>query len=288
MLISLEDVDRFAGGLLRPEGVMVARDGTVWCAHKKGACMRIALDGRGEPLGQLGGEPNGICLDRQGNVVVANIGGGCVQRLFSDGRHELIVDSADGQPLTTPNFPLLDFHDRLWVTNSTARANYKEALRDPAPDGCLCLIQNGRACIVADGLSFANGIAIDAREEHLYVAETYGRRVLRYRIRGDDTLSAAEPYGPYLGDQGYPDGIAFDQCGNLWVTLPMMNAVGVIDASGTWSIPLADPAGKKLRRPTNICFGGQDLRTAYLGSLDGTWLPRFRVPWPGLRMVHQE
>jgi sugar lactone lactonase YvrE len=287
MHIRLEDVDLFSSDLSRPEGVMVARDGTVWAAHKAGACTRIAPDGQGEQVGGLGGEPNGICLDRQNNVIVANIGGGCVQRLFADGRHETIADSAAGRAMTTPNFPLLDFHDRLWVTNSTARATYKDALESPAADGWLTLIAGGSASIVADGLSFANGIALDAREEYVYVAETYGRRVLRYRIQGNDQLSPAESYGPYLGDEGYPDGIAFDERGNLWVTLPMMNAVGVIDASGSWSIVLVDPSGEKLRRPTNICFGGDDRRTAYIGSLAGTSLPRLRVPWPGLRLVHQ-
>jgi hypothetical protein len=35
-----------------------------------------------------------------------------------------------------------------------------------------------------------------------------------------------------------------------------------------------------------ITFGGGDLRTVYVGSLKGKWIPYFRSPVPGLPMVH--
>ena len=285
--LRLHDVELFGSGLERPEGVMVAQDGTVWAACRGRGCTRITPDGKCETIGNLDGVPNGICIDTDGSIVVANIGTGGVQRLFADGRHETIATEADGRRLTTPNFPFIDSTGRLWVTNSTARTDYKEALREPGPDGFLCVIVDGVARVVADGLRFANGIALDEREEHVYVAETYGLRVVRYPIHDDGTLGPVEQYGPPFGEQGYPDGIAFDAAQNLWVTLPAMNALGVIDSSGDWQIVLEDLEGDKLRRPTNICFGGDDLRTAYVGSLRGTSLPRFRVDVPGMPLVHQ-
>lgn len=286
--ISLDDVELFGRELQRPEGVMVARDGTVWCAHGGGGCTRIDRDGSCETLFGLGGQPNGICIDVDGSLVVANIGGGCVQRLYPDGRVEMLADSFDGRNFTTPNFPLIDSRGRLWVTNSTRRNDYKTALRKPQPDGSLCLVVDGAATEAAGDLNFANGVALDSENRFVYVAETFGRRVVRYEINGDHRLGAAEQYGPALGESGHPDGIAFDAAGNLWVTLPSMNALGVIDPDGRWSIVLDDAQGTKFMRPTNICFGGADLRTAYVGSLRGESLLRFRVPHPGLPLVHQE
>ena len=50
---------------------MVARDGTIWAADGRGACTRIAADGsREERIGNLGGQPNGICLDAEGRIIV--------------------------------------------------------------------------------------------------------------------------------------------------------------------------------------------------------------------------
>jgi sugar lactone lactonase YvrE len=45
-------------------------------------------------------------------------------------------------------------------------------------------------------------------------------------------------------------------------------------------------AGPRLQFPTSVCFAGQDLRTAYVGSLAMPRLPTFRSPVPGLPMSH--
>jgi hypothetical protein len=44
--------------------------------------------------------------------------------------------------------------------------------------------------------------------------------------------------------------------------------------------------GPRLQFPTGVCFAGQDLRTAYVGSLAMSRLPTFRAPVPGLPMRH--
>lgn len=277
-------VTRLGRDLQRPEGVMVARDGAVWAADGRGGCTRVAADGSSETrLGTLGGEPNGICFDAAGRVIVANIGTGEVQRLDpATGRHEVLVTTVDGRRMTTPNFPFVDTRDRLWVSNSTARPHYMDAIVEPLDDGCLFVVERGVARIVAAGLWFANGVALDADESHVYVAESLRTRVTRFPIRADGTLGPREQYGPDLGSA--PDGIAFDEAGNLWVTLVGDNTLGVIGPDGGLSIVLTDPS---LGMPTNICFGGPDRRTAYVGSLMGTSLATFRVPHPGMALVHQ-
>jgi len=59
--IDLAALSRIGRDLQGCEGVMVARDGTIWAADGRGACTRIAADGsREERIGNLGGQPNGI------------------------------------------------------------------------------------------------------------------------------------------------------------------------------------------------------------------------------------
>ena len=84
--IKLSQIQKFGRDLVRPEGVMCLKDGTVWTSHGEGHCTRIAPDGSQKNLGELGGEPNGICIDRDGSVIIANIGNGQVQRMYADGR----------------------------------------------------------------------------------------------------------------------------------------------------------------------------------------------------------
>lgn len=286
MRIALDQVRLLGRDLQRCEGVMCARDGTVWAADGRGACTRLAPDGSHEErVGQVGGEPNGICLDREGRIVIANLAGS-VQRLDPhSGRHEVLATEASGRPTTSPNFPFVDRQDRLWVSNSTARVDLMESFLQPAGDGFLFCIRDGRSEIVAEDLWFANGIAVDAAERFVYVAESSAFRVTRFPIRADGSLGAREQYGPDLGTA--PDGIAFDEAQNLWVTLPMPNTIGVITPAGAWEPVIEDPDATVMRLPTNICFGGPDRRTAYVGNLPGPSLPTFRVPIPGMALVHQ-
>ncbi len=287
--IRIEQVRTLGAGLRRPEGVMAADDGSIYAADARGCCARIAPNGRTSFFGELGGTPNGICIDGQGNLIVANIGNGEVQSLSGDGSHLVLLKEVQGKRMYTPNFPFIDFSGRLWVSNSTDDPGIDSALRAPVPDGCLILMTgDGEPQIVASGICFANGVAVDPAEKFVYVAETMMRRILRFEIKKDNSLGRKEVYGPeVLGAKGFPDGIAFDEAGNLWVAFPAANAIGYIDVNGELAMFLEDPRGLILRTPANICFGGKDRKTAFIGSLGCTNIPFFEVPYAGARLIHQ-
>ncbi len=289
MPIPLRNIQTIGSGLTRPEGIMALDDGSVLTADGYGRCARIEPSGHTSFFGRLGGVPNGICIDPEGNCIVANIGNGEVQSLSPEGAHAVLMTHAEGKRMYTPNFPFQDFAGRLWVSNSTDNPDVDAALQSPLPDGCLVVIAEGRARIAASGIYFANGVALDEKEEYVYVAETMKRRVLRYRIFADSRLGPAEIYGPeVLGMLGFPDGIAFDEAGNLWVAFPAANAIGFIDPHGRLEMVIEDPQGSVIRRPANICFGGPDRRIAFIGSLGGRNVPFFEVSHPGMRLVHQK
>ena len=288
MIIALEKVKTIGSGLLRPEGVMALDDGSLYAADGRGRCARIEKDGRTSFFGNVGGLPNGLCVDRNGSCIIANIGNGEVQSLNPDGSHSVLMTEANGKKMPSPNFPFMDFRERIWVSNSTARQDIAAALQSPAPDGCVVLIESGTPRIMTEGICFSNGITLDPEEKYLYVAETMMKRILRYRIYPGGALSGPEVYGPRdLGSRGYPDGIAFDEAGNLWVAFPSWNAIGYIDSKGTLEMVLEDRNSLVLHRPSNICFGWEGRKTAFVGSLDGTAIPYFEVPYPGARLVHQ-
>ena len=77
-------------------------------------------------------------------------------------------------------------------------------------------------------------------------------------------------------DYGF-DGMRCDIDGNLYVT-----------RHGKGTVVKLSPAGEVLReievlgsRPTNICFGGPDRRTAYVTEVDSRRIVSFRVDRPG-------
>jgi hypothetical protein len=101
----------------------------------------------------------------------------------------------------------------------------------PKPDGAVLRLPvvNGRlattAETVVDGLLYANGLAIDERSGHLYVAETTGDRVLRYRV--DLTSGRVSERSVFVDVAG--DNLELDDAGRLWVALPLDNALVVVD-----------------------------------------------------------
>ena len=78
------------------------------------------------------------------------------------------------------------------------------------------------------------------------------------------------------------DSLAVDGDGNIAVATLVNGGVTVIapDGSSAEHVPFPDPM------VTNICFGGDDLRTAFVTcSATGT-LASSPWPWPGLKLAY--
>lgn len=310
--LALTDARFIGAGLRQPECVLAESDGVLWISDKGGAVVRIAPDGSQRRLGAIGGEPNGLALDRQGRLLVANLADGCLYRLQPDGRHEVLLREIDGQPLGAVNFPLIDSRDRVWLSVTSRRAPWFLAAADPQPDGYIVLLDANGARVVADGFYATNELRFDAREDYLYVAETMARRVLRFRVTANGDLREREVFGPAdLGPGGYVDGIAFDAQGNLWLAMVMRNGLWILGPDGEPHVAFEEPnepalahfaariaagaltpedffaaAGKIIQFPTSVAFAGPDLRMVYMGSLLAPHLLTFRSPVPGLPLRH--
>lgn len=304
--IPLSTLRKLGVGLQRPEDVVVSRDGRIWASDQQSACAEIRPDGTLRRVGKAGGAPNGINMDRQGRIVIANFEAGPVQRLDpSTGAVETLCTEVAGQRLTASNYPIFDRGGNLWCANSTFAVPWQAAL-DGRSDGMLFRMRpDGRAEKMADGLRFANGLALDADESHIYVCETSGCDVMRYRLRSDGGVGPAERYGPVLGDPwparqdpnnlpasgmtrlGLTDGCGFDVEGNLWVTLVAANRIVAITPRGDVVPVIEDPSGEIMRQPTNVSWGGADMRDLYIGSITNDYIVHARSPVAGLPLFHQ-
>jgi len=302
--IPLGTVRKIGVGLERPEDVVVSRDHRVWASDQASACAEVLPDGGLRRVGSAGGAPNGINMDAQGRIVIANFGMGVgapgpLQRLdIETGEIEVLCDTIDGRTLVASNYPIVDRRGNVWVSHSTWD---REKSWQGLADGFIYRVRpDGRAEKMAEGFTFANGLAIDAPERWLYVCQSVGRNVVRVPIRADGTLGPSEPYGPILGEPAFPkatpaqrtrfgatDGCGFDQDGNLWVTLVVAGKIVAITPSRDVVTVLDDPAGNLMVWPTNVSWGGPDLRDLYIGSVRKDYVLHARSPVPGMPLVHQ-
>lgn len=285
--LGANDINHVGADLSRPECVLTQTDGTLFVSDNRGGVMRIAADGCQTLIGAMGGDPNGLAMDREGTIHVANIGDGRLYRLHQDGRSEVALEQFDGKRLGAVNFAYIDAADRLWITISTVTEPRSEAIRQPRPDGYILRHDSDGWRRIADGFHFTNEIRIDAAGRFLYVAESAVGAIARLELRADGSVGEPQSFGPRpLFEGAIVDGIAFDAAGNLWVTEISRNALLVLKPDGTSVTIFEDRDGACLHFPTSIAFGGADLRTAYIGSLRMNRLACFRAPFPGLPLRH--
>ncbi len=304
---------RFGSGLSRPENVLAFRDGTVFTSSNRGPVVRIAPDGAQWEIGDLpGGQPTTMALDGEAALLVNNTADGNVYRLYLDGRHEVVLDSINGAPIGSANHVFKDSRGRLWIAVATRRRPPHAELH-VEPDGYIALVDESGPRIVADGLYWPNEVRLDAHERYAYVPETLGRRLLRFAVRENGELGESEVVGPDpLGDTTFPDGIALDRDGNVWIATISRNGLMIVHPDGNAHSVFEQPvpraleelraahaagriprelmgacAGPDLRLLTSVAFGGPELTTVFMGSLAMTQLVSFESPVPGLPLRHQ-
>lgn len=300
------DFTKVAVGIDRPEDVVVAKDGRVFASDHQCAVAEILPDGSFKRMGPKGGAPNGINMDRQGRVLIANFGiydreEGPLQRFDpATGQHETLVAEVGGKRLTSANYPVMDRAGNIWCANSTHAETWPQAL-DGRDDGFIFVLRpDGSSEIVSEGLRFPNGMALSADDAFLFCAQTSGADVMRFAILPGGKLGPGERYGPVLGqlqlaggaqvamgDLGYTDGVGMDAEGNLWVCLPAANKVVAITPAFEVVTVIDDPSGEVVNHPTNITWGGADLRDLYIGSIRAGYVLKGRSPVAGQPQVHQ-
>jgi len=314
-LLPLSEINFLGEGLNRPECLLCTSNGDIFSADWRGGVTR-SRPGVPQELYQAPGgaeaiKPNGIALQRDGSFLVTNLDdSGGVFRLDRDGRLSEVLRRVDGLDLPATNFVLIDERGRVWVTVSTLKTPRALGYRKDVADGFIILIDGKGARIVADGLGYTNEVQIDRRGEHLYVNETFARRLTRFRISRYGDLSEREVVCDF-GPGTFPDGLAIDIEEHLWITSIISNRVIRVAPDGRQQLILEDSdpehlaaveeayqAGtlgrphldevksKKLRNISSLAFGGEDLRTAFLGCLLGDTIACFRAPVMGLPPVH--
>jgi sugar lactone lactonase YvrE len=298
-----------AHDLRRPECVLACASGRLYTSDARGGVMTVAPDGSQRLIGNSELTPNGIALCRDGSFLIANLhGSGGVWRMEAGGEAKPYLLEVEGQRLPGVNFVGLDTDERIWVSVSAHATGDAYPVR--AKTGFIVLIDKAGTRIVADGLQYTNECRVDPSGRYLFVNETFGRKVTRFRIAADGSLRERETYAEFsAGD--FPDGLTLDAEGGVWVICVGSNRVYRVDASRRIETVLDDSVpeiverleaayqsatlerpdlgaakGPRLSNVTSLAFGGADLRTAYLGCLKGDSLASFRSPVAGVEQVH--
>jgi gluconolactonase len=305
-----------AEGLEFPEGPVVLPDGSIAVCEIQGKRItRVDSDGSKETIAETGGGPNGAQLGPDGKLYVCNNGGaydfvdmggitithqppsshegGRIERIDLDsGEVEVLYEEAGGTRLIAPNDLVFDGHGGFWFTD------YGIEHERSSDRTFICYAQaDGSECREVMGpVDHPNGIGLSPDGTKLYVAETLTAAVWSWNVTGPGEIGEGLPLLPHGGTpviriSGFAacDSLAIDGEGNVCVGTLLKGGITVVkpgDEPGAGEEIDFVEAGDLW--PTNIAFGGEDLRTAYItGSTSGKLIVIDGWPRPGLKLAHQ-
>lgn len=304
----MEDARVVAEGLRFPEGPVVLPDGTLLvCEMADGFVTRVDVETSvTERIVETGGGANGAALGPDGALYVCNNGGwpmvevgtmlipadvnqgdgyvgGSIQRAdLATGEVTTIYEG-----LRSPNDIVFDADGGFWFTDYGKQREHDEdrgAVYYGRPDGSP-LRQ------AAHSLLRPNGIGLSPDGSTLVVAETPTARVWAWDVVGPGALSKGLPFGNGgrlvvgLGALHYFDSLAVEADGRICAATLVDPGITVMTPDGAHMEHVALPPQCADPLPTNLCFAGDDMRTAYVTLSAGGRLMACRWPRPGLRLA---
>lgn len=302
--VAVAEVRILAEGFGFAEGPVVMPDGAVILTDIKGGCLwRVRLDGGKTEFARTGGGPNGLALGPDGALYCCNNGGGLyrpdhfmsvgpapdyaggsIQRIDArTGEVRTLYTECDGHRLAAPNDLVFDAEGGFWFTDAGKRY---ERTRDHGglyyarPDG-------SRIIEAAYPILSPNGVGLSPDGKVVYVADTEPGRLWAFDIERPGRLRKhgfPSPHGGRLvaGLPGYQrfDSLAVQANGDVCVATMVTGCITVISPDGRVVRQEAMPDS----HPTNICFGGTDLRMAYITLSETGRLGVVSWSEPGLRL----
>ena len=250
-LAALQTID--LGGDEGPEHI-VWRDGWLYAAVASGAIVRMRPDGSDKQVAvQTGGRPLGFDFDANGAMVIADPmagpHGGLLRAtgIGADAKVEVLTDQVGGDPIRYADGVVVAGSGTIYFTDASRRfgakatggtfnASVLDIIEHQATGRVLAYDPTTRTTrVLLSDLCFANGIALSADEQHLFVAETGAYRIWKLAV-GAENESAKQPGAAarVLLDNlpGYPDNLMRGENGRLWAGLAKPRGAFIDDSAG--------------------------------------------------------
>lgn len=295
-----------ASGLRFPEGPVAMAGGDVLVVEVLGGRLsRIAPDGSVSTVADLGGGPNGAAIGPDGRCYVCNNGGfdsvrvgddlipqeapldtppGCIQVVdLETGAFSTLYSHCEQTPFWGPNDIVFDAEGGFWFTDmgrDRGRVRTRGAIYYARTDG-------SEIREVIAPIDAPNGIGLSPDGRILYAAQTYEGHLRAFPLSAPGVVEGGSHWfdnGRILGRGGpgrYLDSLAVDSLGRICVASPGKGGILIFPPEGGEPTLIETPDALT----TNICFGGPDLRTAYVTLGASGRLAAVDWDVPGLRLA---
>ncbi|WP_201446845.1 SMP-30/gluconolactonase/LRE family protein [Burkholderia gladioli] len=228
-----------------------------------GRIFRISANGEWELVVQYEGEPNGMKRYDDSHLLITDYRNGLMLLDIERGAVRPFLERRNSERFRGVNDLSFDSRGNLYFTDQG-----QSGLHDPT-GRVYRLSPDGKLDMLLGNCPSPNGLVLSPDEKVLFVGMTRGNSVWRVPLQADGSVSKVGQFFTSYGPSG-PDGLTVDNDGRILVANPGLGYVWVLNHRGEPVEVLTNSAGTSL---TNLCFGGQDMKTLYMTeSVSGTVL----------------
>jgi gluconolactonase len=266
----------FSSGIKEPEGPVLLKDNSwviVEMALDRGCVTHVSSNGKTKRIIAKTGRPNGLTIDKDDVIWVAESLEPSLIRMTMDGKFDVFLRDCNGEPFLFPNDLVFGPEGLLYLTDSGILSADFEPDGEIRPDykeidykGCIYQIDVVTKQInkIDDGIRFTNGLVFGP-DNYLYVNETITGNIYRYRWDNGGKIGARELFGNVMdpeAPEGFkgPDGMKFGRDGNLYVAVFGQSGVTVLGKNGEVVRRIRTEGGM----PTNCAFGPEGSKKLYV------------------------
>lgn len=261
-------VTKVAGGYAFTEGPSVAPDGRVFFTDQPNDKIFIWNEKDNTIATFLNScqRSNGTYFNKKGELVACADLHNRLMVFGMDGKQRTIAENYNGQPLNAPNDLWIAPNGGIYFTDPYYARDYWEPERKEMQDkrGVYYLDPEGKVIRVIDDYKQPNGLIGTPDNKTLYVSDINDRKIWKYSINADGTLSNKTLFAP----EG-SDGMTIDNKGNVYLS---NQYVSVFDKTGKKVGNIKVP-----EMPSNVCFGGKKRDILFITARTSVYTLKMKV-----------
>lgn len=219
------------------------------------------------------GNSNGLALDVQGRLLLAQHGPRQVTRMEENGTLTAIATHYDEKRLNSPNDLAVKSDGSVFFTDPTYGLNDQGGTSELGYRGIYRISPSGDVQLLDNSLNMPNGIAFSPDESKLYVTDCATSRIYVWDVVDDTTLTNKKQFAATSGWGGCTDGMKVDTNGYIYTTGPTGIWIYAPDGSFVETVKVPETA-------TNCGWGGADHDDLYVTSGKSIYRIRKGEPLP--------